>query len=1047
MKNDCSRDSFDPGKHFSSVRMQQGRVQVDADWNEACDIITHRVDTEAADVIGPCGGPMHNPAFHIVANLGQLNPEEQELPGNQNVPQGFEPPDFLISAGRYYVDGILCENEQLTSYRTQPDLPAAVPPTDAGLYLVYVDVWQRHLTALDDATIREIALGGPDTATRAKTVWQIKHFLIKGGEGNCATRFPEFEESIAAGTGKLSARTRQEPSSADPCIVPPGGGYTGLENQLYRVEIHDAGEAFDPTGGDAKASDKALGELRLRAGEATFKWSRNNGFVATGIESINVNDSEITVQDLGPDTVLGFKIGQWVEISDDRLELNGLPGQLLQIEDINRAINLITLSSKPTALSPNPGGVDPSLHPKLRGWDGIGAIPTFSNDQFLELESGVQVRFFAGSFKTGDYWNIPARTATADALHGNIEWPTDAAGQPLAQLPFGIKHHYCRLAMLNWDGGEFETPEDCRRLFPPITELTSLYYVSGAGQEAMPNDSMPELLQCSVMNGQWPVAGAHVKFVAQGNGRLAANLAGLPSSVTNSINVTTGADGIASCAWRPEPVLTNPSQLVEARLLDANSDSLPPIVRFNGNLSIASQVFYDPRECAPLSGPLMSVNTVQEAIDQLADLVSLYEGSGNDQEVMPGTPLKPLIVLAANTCGPVEGRRVNFEILEGAGNVNPFGITDADGLATANWLLDSETPRQQLKATLVDEPVRSSTAPTTVTFAANLSIASEVAYTPSAEECPDLTKANVRTVKEALDELCKRKVEEPGIRIERIVATDDAQILRNDTLVPVARLKQGITIVCNGLIAPESVGPSPAPIRFPDATPAKPTCFLTLDLPFPLQDLEFWRTDKIFGYQPLIVAGTVSVNQQAIQWTPTLAAKDWMQKFLFLVLAQNNSTDRVLAHLTLKGNYIWSDDEKNRDVRELYLDADVFGTRSAQGRLDIQLPSGDGRKGGDFEMWFWLFQPFEQATNPVIIAVAVGLGIDGFVRNPAGAAISAVPVTATNVATGKQATEHTDGQGKYTFARLDVGTYGVRVQVDNASAETTVTIHPPSVTT
>ena len=43
MKNDSSRNTFDARKRFSSVRMQQGRVQVDADWNEECDIITHRV--------------------------------------------------------------------------------------------------------------------------------------------------------------------------------------------------------------------------------------------------------------------------------------------------------------------------------------------------------------------------------------------------------------------------------------------------------------------------------------------------------------------------------------------------------------------------------------------------------------------------------------------------------------------------------------------------------------------------------------------------------------------------------------------------------------------------------------------------------------------------------------------------------------------------------------------------------------------------------------------------------------------------------------------
>ncbi len=33
MKADFSRNTFDPGKHYSRVLEQQGRVQVDADFN------------------------------------------------------------------------------------------------------------------------------------------------------------------------------------------------------------------------------------------------------------------------------------------------------------------------------------------------------------------------------------------------------------------------------------------------------------------------------------------------------------------------------------------------------------------------------------------------------------------------------------------------------------------------------------------------------------------------------------------------------------------------------------------------------------------------------------------------------------------------------------------------------------------------------------------------------------------------------------------------------------------------------------------------------
>jgi len=41
MKGDFSRDTFDHKKHYRRVLMQQGRVQVDADWNEQASILLH----------------------------------------------------------------------------------------------------------------------------------------------------------------------------------------------------------------------------------------------------------------------------------------------------------------------------------------------------------------------------------------------------------------------------------------------------------------------------------------------------------------------------------------------------------------------------------------------------------------------------------------------------------------------------------------------------------------------------------------------------------------------------------------------------------------------------------------------------------------------------------------------------------------------------------------------------------------------------------------------------------------------------------------------
>ncbi len=75
-----------------------------------------------------------------------------------------------------------------------------------------------------------------------------------------------------------------------------------------------------------------------------------------------------------------------------------------------------------------------------------------------------------GTYKTGDYWLIPARAFIGE-FSGDIEWPQDGTA-PLALPPHGIDHHYCKLGIVEFDGKEtFEVLSDCRDIFPPLTEL------------------------------------------------------------------------------------------------------------------------------------------------------------------------------------------------------------------------------------------------------------------------------------------------------------------------------------------------------------------------------------------------------------------------------------------------------------------------------------------------------------------------------------------------------------------------------------------------
>ena len=79
--------------------------------------------------------------------------------------------------------------------------------------------------------------------------------------------------------------------------------------------------------------------------------------------------------------------------------------------------------------------------------------------------------FRAGSYRTGDYWLIPARTAT-----GELEWPPYEVPNlnPQPQPRLGIEHHYCRLALIRVQDGVIDKDvTDCRQIFPPLTELTA----------------------------------------------------------------------------------------------------------------------------------------------------------------------------------------------------------------------------------------------------------------------------------------------------------------------------------------------------------------------------------------------------------------------------------------------------------------------------------------------------------------------------------------------------------------------------------------------
>lgn len=509
MGSDLSRNSFDPTRHFSRVLTQQGRVQLDADSNEQTAILLHYLRALAADLIGPYGGPDRNTGFEI-GTITDPNDAKKIV-------------DLSIESGRYYIDGILCENEPgeaqpATAPQKEEDRPrkSKIRPTpilrpaqaaaaasyfnQPDLYLdqqndrlpdlpflIYLDVWEREITAIEAPEIRDPALGasGPDTATRGKIVWQVR--ISRDLPPNVkldGTSNDEISKAVSANWGKwieahrpprrglLQAKALdEEPDETDVCIVDPESRYRGEENQLYRVEIHRGG----------------------KAGTATWKWSRDNGSVIFPIERLS--GQAITLGSLGRDVASGLEVADWVEIVDDATTLRiddaeRVPAPLAQIDTIEAIDQMIMLAKLPDGAA----GRDASLHPLLRRWDQQAGdtrrgYPKIGDDGTLELredtwfllEDGVQIRFPASLqekdphlYRTGDYWLIPARVTTGDVIWPQESIPsgeqTSETGQdarPRALPPHGIEHHYAPLAIV-FEAGKIV---DLRARFSPLAEL------------------------------------------------------------------------------------------------------------------------------------------------------------------------------------------------------------------------------------------------------------------------------------------------------------------------------------------------------------------------------------------------------------------------------------------------------------------------------------------------------------------------------------------------------------------------------------------------
>jgi hypothetical protein len=253
------------------------------------------------------------------------------------------------------------------------------------------------VTTTEDPDLADPALGGADTTTRLQTVWQV--------------RLREVPSSNAR--RPLDEDRKFRPSASRLSTAP--GGYVGLENHLYRVEIHEGG----------------------KTGAATFKWSNDNASTVARVTRL-IDLLHNGVQAIGFKAAPRFSSGDLIEITDDAREFAGLPGELRRIRTIDAAASMFTLDAplSPGLFLADQNGIpDATRHMRVRRWHDTQAIQGPGSP--IDLENGIAVCFDAdGCFRTADYWLIPARAAKQ-----SFE-PLDRAP------PRGIHHHFAKLALL-----------------------------------------------------------------------------------------------------------------------------------------------------------------------------------------------------------------------------------------------------------------------------------------------------------------------------------------------------------------------------------------------------------------------------------------------------------------------------------------------------------------------------------------------------------------------------------------------------------------------
>ncbi|HEY1630521.1 MAG TPA: DUF6519 domain-containing protein [Rhizomicrobium sp.] len=428
MKIDATRLSLNSGPNYSLVLMQQGRVQLDADWNEQAALQTGFVRRLGADLIGAHGGPV---ARFTANGVPQSGFAAVAMGGAVAAP---DTPDFLLLSGNYYVGGVPCANGAsstiVTGYPGSNSNRIAVFnwTTDGIAFQTGQYVWLYSGaigTTLKPVLLRITAV---EYKSRSLTVTDgisgymadvtdnvpNSHFLRRANTYLTQADYPQapalpkkdahlvyldvWEREIVSAEddairevalggpdttarAKVAAQVKILPDGTDlpTNVCPTPWALASLLQAASRgclaARAKPVQASSDPCtiAPDAlyRGPENQLYRVEIHTGAETDGTYTNATFKwsrengAVVFPIAQIADPSFTLETLGRDDRFSLTEGDWVEVVDDDYVLMNMPAPLRQVTTIDRVRLTVTLSGKAGGGT----GTDPAKHPLLRRWD------------------------------------------------------------------------------------------------------------------------------------------------------------------------------------------------------------------------------------------------------------------------------------------------------------------------------------------------------------------------------------------------------------------------------------------------------------------------------------------------------------------------------------------------------------------------------------------------------------------------------------------------------------------------------------------------------